>query len=225
MNYEKKYKEALNKAKEIYNCADKPNRAAVIAEKLPLIFPELKESEDERIRNHIVNFLINYNNGNYYRPKEKDMASWVAWLEKQKAKEQRVPEENEEPQWLLTFEEDEKEKQEFVGDGFIRCKVDFPPFKEGEHYWLEYVGNNNYNVRSDNLLGQIVHISGSQLYTVFQKLTWLEKQKPVEWSNEDDSFLQDAVNYFNIDDALQHPTKDVINWLKSLKQRIAKQEL
>lgn len=134
-------------------------------------------------------------------------------------------------------------------------------------------------MRSDNLLGQTVHISSVQLYTIFRKLTWLEKQKaedsedvrkkyldellvaddiyqmamndamvaeakskavnalskleiskllesekqkPVEWGEEDNSFLQDAVNYFNIEDALQHTEKEIVTWLKSLKQRITK---
>lgn len=41
-----------------------------------------------------------------------------------------------------------------------------------------------------------------------------------KWSKEDDEYLQDAINYFNMDDGLQHSTKDFINWLKSLKERI-----
>ena len=75
-----------------------------------------------------------------------------------------------------SYEIAEKEKREFVGDGFIKCYADFQDFKEGETYWLEYLGNDNYNVRSDNLLGKTYHITPCQLYTIFKKQTWTEKQ-------------------------------------------------
>lgn len=77
---------------------------------------------------------------------------------------------------IETYKNAEKEKSDFVGDGFIKCYANFLDFKEGETYWLEYVGKDNYNVRSDNLLGKTYHIPPCQLYTVFKKLTWLEKQ-------------------------------------------------
>jgi hypothetical protein len=76
----------------------------------------------------------------------------------------------------VNFDKAEKEKSDFVGDGFIKCFANFLDFKEGETYWLEYIGDDKYNVRSDNLLGKIYHITPCQLYTVFKKLTWLEKQ-------------------------------------------------
>ena len=43
MDYEKAYKEALERAKKLYGC---PEYDAELEE----IFPELRESEDERIR-------------------------------------------------------------------------------------------------------------------------------------------------------------------------------
>ena len=48
------------------------------------IVPELKESEDERIRQTMIQFLIDLNNGVYKIPKEEEIADWIAWLEKQK---------------------------------------------------------------------------------------------------------------------------------------------
>ena len=127
--------------------------------------PELKESEDEgeRIRKMLIKFFgkgAEYNsstNGIF----DKDI---LAWLEKQGNTD------------FEFFENGENEKREFVGYGFLKCKGDFLSFKEGETYWLEYVGKDNYNVRSDNLLGQTFHITPRQLYTVFRPTTWLEKQ-------------------------------------------------
>jgi len=77
---------------------------------------------------------------------------------------------------LEHYEDSENEKRKFVGYGFLKCKGDFLSFKEGKTYWLEYVGKDNYNVRSDNLLGQTFHIKPVELYTVFRPTTWLEKQ-------------------------------------------------
>lgn len=77
---------------------------------------------------------------------------------------------------IASYESAEKEKQEFVDAGFIKCYADFQDFKEGETYWLEYLGNDNYNVRSDNLLGKTYHITPCQLYTIFKKQPWSEAQ-------------------------------------------------
>lgn len=54
MDYEKKYKEALERAEKIYHSEFKPDEAAVLTEYLPMIFPELKEGEDERIRKELI---------------------------------------------------------------------------------------------------------------------------------------------------------------------------
>ena len=77
---------------------------------------------------------------------------------------------------LSSFSIAENEKKDFVGNGFIKCYANFKDFKEGETYWLEYLGDDKYNVRSDNLLGKTYHITPCQLYTIFKKLTCLEKE-------------------------------------------------
>ena len=43
------------------------------------------------------------------------------------------------------------------------------------------------------------------------------KQKPAEWSEEDENILNNLIDYFKVDDVLQYPAKQVENWLKSLK--------
>ena len=75
-NYEQKYKEALKRAKMHYNTTD----SVADAELLELVFPELKESEDERTRKELISFLEICQDtrlvGNRKREK------WIAWLEK-----------------------------------------------------------------------------------------------------------------------------------------------
>ena len=81
MDYEQKYKEALNKAqKELQCCGDLDCDAA---RQIFRLFPELRESDNERISREITKFLVNYYNGEYERPNENTIDSWLSWLKKQ----------------------------------------------------------------------------------------------------------------------------------------------
>ena len=71
MDYEKKYKEALNKAKDMLSYKE------VRREDMEYLFPELKESEDEKIRKELIGFLRNIPNSNY------TCEEMALWLEKQ----------------------------------------------------------------------------------------------------------------------------------------------
>ena len=74
MDYEKKYKDALERARlsrlQLLDIGEE-------ATEIEYIFPELKESEDEKIRKEIRNFIWGYPNKLIERDK------WLAWLEKQ----------------------------------------------------------------------------------------------------------------------------------------------
>lgn len=82
MDYEKKYKEALRKATKIYRDDDER-----IKHYMEVLFPELAESEDDRIRKELVAFLEELSklgkDTNFDRWKTSDCANWIAWLEKQ----------------------------------------------------------------------------------------------------------------------------------------------
>ena len=65
MDYEKKYKEAFERARELSKTTTGAN--------YEYIFPELKESEDERTRKEILDYI----------DKATGCKRWVAWLEKQ----------------------------------------------------------------------------------------------------------------------------------------------
>lgn len=72
MNYEEKYKQAFKKALELYN-------QGLINPPLEHIFPELKESEDERIRKELIAFIKKRDRSGC----DYDYDKWLAWLEKQ----------------------------------------------------------------------------------------------------------------------------------------------
>ena len=66
----------------------------------------------------------------------------------------------------------EKEKETFVSGHFLRYEgSDIYGLKSGENYWLEYVGNDTYIGRSDNILNQRFDITPKQLFTLFYEVT------------------------------------------------------
>ena len=76
MDYEKKYNEALERAKKL--SVDGYLDAIAVED----IFPELRESEDERIRKEMISFLRSpFIKENLTDEK---VAPWLDWLEKQK---------------------------------------------------------------------------------------------------------------------------------------------
>ena len=82
MDYEKKYKDALEQAKKIKH--DVQNIGCKMdADMLDLIFPELRESEDEKIRKEIIGYL----ESKISTAEETELLyfkRWIAWLEKPK---------------------------------------------------------------------------------------------------------------------------------------------
>lgn len=160
---------ALETIQEILDSGSDSIKMSRLRLRLQSVFPELKESEDNRMREWCISHFracsrVAKDNAEY---KEYLNNKVIPWLEKQGEIDK------------ISYEVAENEKREFVGDGFIKCYTDFQDFKEGNTYWLEYIGNDKYNVRSDNLLGKTYHITPCQLYTVFKKLTCLEKQRRI----------------------------------------------
>ena len=82
MNYEKAYNEALERARELYD--NLINEGTLATSKgIESIFPELKESEDERIRKELLEHCINRRDGKQICVDASDYRRWAAWLEKQ----------------------------------------------------------------------------------------------------------------------------------------------
>ncbi len=78
MDYKQKYNEALERARKIEN-GELIN--ILDGTSIPVaIFPELKESKDEKIRKQIISFLKEFEHDHY---RSLDFSSWISWLEKQ----------------------------------------------------------------------------------------------------------------------------------------------
>ena len=82
----KRYDEALEELRGLLECVREDKRE-ILEEDITSIFPELKESEDEKIRKVLVYYLKNY------KKQRSDTTRFygiptdniLAWLEKQKA--------------------------------------------------------------------------------------------------------------------------------------------
>ena len=72
------YDEAIKRAKEINN-----EKKAQPFDVMLKVFPELKESEDERVRKELLNYCKNRAEKYPNDPKYKNISAWIAWLEKQ----------------------------------------------------------------------------------------------------------------------------------------------
>jgi len=153
MDYEKKYKDALDRAKEKYSACSAPAL-------LEYIFPELKESEGERI----VKCLLNYFNHVRYNGldlKGTDVDEVIAWLEKQG--EQKPIDYNEELKKC-------RENPLYFFDKYVSVKL-----KNQKPTW----GKEDEKIRKE----LITHFRNTRCVTeeggetIAKWIAWLEKQK------------------------------------------------
>ena len=83
MNYKEKFEDFLNRMTGLLDEANKKGHIIVRVEDLENAFPELKESEDEKIRKELLDYCKNRAEKYPNDPKYKNIGAWIAWLEKQ----------------------------------------------------------------------------------------------------------------------------------------------
>lgn len=220
MDYEKKYKEALERAKVIYQGSYKPDTAATIAETLQNVFPELTKSEDEkteRISKEIIKYLERTVPHNH-RDEVLKSKEWIAWLEKQ-GEQRRAS------IWKHW-------KDGICGNGegkLIYLIKDGNDYRlssslgyECDYIELSELGDLMYEkqaeVESDN---DDIEAEEKDIRKAFKKI-WEEKQsvQNTAWSEEDEVKINRIVaclENLNVSDN-DILLKDV-DWLKSLKDR------
>lgn len=115
MNYEKKYKEALEKARQFSEHPLEEDSSTIVE----YIFPELKESEDEKIRKALIRFhksTINIDGVNGEKI--------VAWLEKQGGTSK---------EWTISDAATFKELIDFLENGTAKLQHDLTRYAN----WLK----------------------------------------------------------------------------------------
>lgn len=211
------YDEALAKAKEQYNYPCMRSCMGILEE----IFPELKESEDEKIRKALINTV------KYYHPNESPYMhgisneSVIAWLEKQG--------EQKDVEWHREDEQNLNACLGYIQDEFLRrwlkdvvhVKYDKPVWsEEGEGYFDTLIGIMNERMNCSD--------EGSMVYNVYKKAQdWLKSlkgsvQPKQEWSEEDEEMLNSTILFVEHSavTTICKEKSNIISWLKSLKERI-----
>ena len=232
------YDKAIGKAAALYKASEPMSGCNVILETL---FPELKESEDEKVRKELIKHLkelsdwkedevIPVKNPSYYR-------QWISWLEKQA--------ERKTPQWMIDFLDDYRRK--------IGCSLDHDEARDVDGkilcimQWLENQGaqkpeenkgniggiSANWSEEDEKILGDIIEDvmtlhSGKTLGVIRNKINWLKSlkgrvQTKHEWSEEDSYYINNIIHIIEeINNAPLKRREDweaYINWLKSLRSQ------
>lgn len=164
MNYEQKYKEALDEAKAIHK-AIRQDLKPVIEQ----IFPELKESEDERIRKVLIGWInlepsISFNDTFDGFSKEQILA----WLERQG---EQKPVDKVEPkfkngQWIVW--KDKCYKVNYNGCGYelvdqngLSTSLEYGTIDENAHLWtINDVKDGDVLVASDDSVFIFARVDG-----------------------------------------------------------------
>ena len=212
MDYEKKYKEALERAKGMHE-------QGMMPERLEYVFPELKESDDERIRKGIIKSIMDLNN-DWLELHGVTKETALAWIEKQ-------------------AEHANFRNKIQIGDKVTRNKdgvlVNLSQLKrvaKKDEKQGEQKPNYNNKELKDVVIEELSKYNNNCLNTpwatdstglqyplYFANLgaKWQKKQKSV-WSEKDEAKLKSIL--FHIEDV---ENKDVIDWFKSLKDRVQPQ--
>ena len=196
MDYEKKYKNALERAKEKmdeYKRLD--GEESFVPSDIEYIFPELKENEDERVRKEIIK-LVNFFYGSSLALKQtvsKD--EMVAWLEKQGAQKPKHFE-LKAGHWYICYRA-------------YCCRADNLTVKEGERFMCE----------EDGVVKGFVIKEPEKYFKEVCAAPIEIEQKPA-WSEEDKDALDIAIRIIQNggDDCSGIlDSNKALNWLKSLK--------
>ena len=250
MDYEKKYKEALERAKSSYE--NEKTRVGLTPIDLEYIFPELKESEDERIRKELtaeVKEQIDSIPAPDCRDKEdekvlKQLNKWLAWLEKQG--KQNYTKKDVDDAYLKGISDTKNEiEKQYEANYQIRKDIATFIFNyrgdiKDRAKWMDYLGikvsfveKNGEQPQGKSTLEAIKEEKvdnanksedtfGDVEQKVFDDLLNNGEQM---WSEDDETGWTNTMIMIK-ECAVNHYTKDsirrVVDWLESLKQRLNK---
>ena len=233
------YDEALEKAKDFYK-GYKQRDNQLYADDLETIFPELKESEDEKIRKSIIGYLKECRNNTRSEVMLDEYAKWISWLEKQG--EQKSTDKIE-PKFkvgdTVTVKPMSCHGKVFKGEPFKIVDIieDNYVSDDGKTYSIslqdgwELVQQNPAWSEEDertyrglhNLIYSTPYCNSRKKLSDFLKSLKDRVQPKQEWAEEDEKCIRLSIDI--IDSALragfcvQLDRDRCIDWLKSIKQR------
>ena len=188
-NYEKKYKEALERAEALIAGETNTSDTLFYLNDIKSIFPELAESEDERIRKALINLFKIENFNGYTTLNGIDVDDVIAWLEKQN--EQKEYTFKSLPRLLEMVEPTERAKaycqkliDTLVKEGyFTDAKIVGECLKQmnGEKVALATMDNQKINKSEDEMIIKELISFVSNDGWKFTKLTKEEKKSWIAW--------------------------------------------
>lgn len=231
MDYEQKYKEALNKAQNELQCCGTLDCDA--ARQIFRLFPELI-NEDERIRKEILSVVNQFDKNTTLCGENYDYNKWIAWLEKQGDNNKWKPSKDEMDAlyglaYITNKIDDKKDKaitklyQDLKREFFNGASYEnmFPLSSIDSSINIEKQGENTYNKELSELLHKVVckfinspDIPYSEREEVSKKIIpyveQLEKQgeqKPFDYENANipqKDFAPKAEPKFKVGDWVYH---------------------
>ena len=219
MDYEKAYKEALGRAKKLYD-------QGTITESLSYCFPELKESEDELTRKDLLEYVKHCVCYRDVCKEEKD--KWIAWLEKQGQSKPTIPykairegvahfgiTQYQIDNWLKKYVGIEGEGQ----STFEQCKQEGDRIVEnpdGTHFNLSQLER----VAKAETPEESLCISTDEYNKVVNECIFGAENKS-RWTEEDECYMGECISAVATKDGWSFEEKrKTKHWLKSIKQRI-----
>ena len=224
MDYEKKYKEALERAKVWKEKSGMPKDKQGI---LDDIFPELAGSEDEQIRKELTKHLKEGVEGYMPAGDSSDYRRWLDWLEKQGESSDQIHYWTEEE--IEPIISDYLRGAEHYGGmiGRLRCLKPKSLERQRETYTKRDV--DNAYIEGMASAKRELEKQGEQKS---QRMISAEAKEAMygkpAWSEEDEERLSDAIFFvreYQIptrDKRLLNAAKETEDWLKSLKQRMGR---
>ena len=213
----KRYDEILARAEGANLPYYKEDVMSKVKEFVDYLIPELKESEDERIRKELLEHCKNQAKP-YIQTGNKcpQIQSWIAWLEKQRDKDKLIQELGE---YKVKYTQEvlsqhlEKQGEQNLDNSAKNCKDEQKPKEKTKIY------DSMDDLIADALIEEI---EGSELDDrgKYNRIHWIESHRQKHaWSEEDIKM------FVNIKACLRNANKNYsgeLDWLKSLKERIMK---
>ena len=199
MNYEQKHQEDLDAAKDWLTIAKKDNNTMAI-QILENLFPELSESEDEKIRKEIIKLVHFFYDSSLvckHLVSENDM---IAWLEKQKPIDMIEPKFN---------------VGDIISDGVSEVEI-------------ASIDKNKYNVTNGEIENDahvcnwVVYFKDQEKWKLVEYKSEENKKHPQskqEWSKENEEMfcsLKKLLNEASCYSCTEGSDK-ILDWLKSIK--------
>jgi len=203
----KAYDEALALAKRLIsnNCTE--------VEKLCLkcVFPELKESEDEKIRKEIIEYFEHYSGGDNVSIK---FPKWIAYLKKQKDASKAIEAVEKIDKYIDEHLANAHDMKDSNPDKKYYRGLDDALGKMSGILQDVYSGEKQKEQKPIVTHGETYHVDtlGTQ-----QVIAGKMPQKSTEWSKEDERILKGIIGLIDHDQHYGVSNNEMISWLKSLR--------